>query len=334
MKLKFILIIFVSSLTIFFIISPAKANVLTQQPLINAHFYFPNELKFFGNLNLWTNNTGGTTTIYTLFIKAALDPTRSVGRLYDIELNKNLELYCLDNLGNPAGSYEQTLKCDCIGDCDVGSGDTIQYVYPYVSNSLPVGVIELAGLDLGITPVGAVWVSSDNVFLNPSNIVYPTPAFAQMAWFLCDNQATSTTCNDKKFIQLATSTNPYPVTGTSTALNLCLNIKPTSNFDVIGGIQFGLCNVFQWLFFPSSVSTDSFQSLTTTFQSKAPFAYFYSITGALNSLSATATPAFSLSTSTGALDTTIFQPLKTGLIWLLWIMFAVFCIKRIAKFDF
>ncbi len=127
----------------------------------------------------------------------------------------------------------------------------------------------------------------------------------------------------------------YPLaTASTTPLALCAGIEPSSAFDVVGGVQWGLCNIAQWLFVPSSVSVQNFQSLGTTFEQKAPFAYFYLIKNALNALSASSTPAFTLASTTGALNTSIFQPLKTGLAWILWLIFGVWCIKRIAKFDF
>jgi hypothetical protein len=126
---------------------------------------------------------------------------------------------------------------------------------------------------------------------------------------------------------------PYPAS--STPLDLCADIKPESNFDVVGGVQWGLCNVYQWLFVPQSVSVDNFKSLGIILEQKAPFAYFYTIKNSLSALTSTSTPAFSLvASSTGALNTSIFQPLKIGLTWLLWLMFGIFVIKRIAKFDF
>lgn len=134
-------------------------------------------------------------------------------------------------------------------------------------------------------------------------------------------------------------TNPYsyPLAApeaSTTPMELCEGIAPASMFDVAGGVQWALCNISQWLFVASNVSVQNFQSLGNTFQQKAPFAYFYSVIGAFNNFSASTTPAFTLSSSTGAFNTSIFQPIKTGLTWILWLMFGVWCVKRIAKFDF
>jgi hypothetical protein len=131
--------------------------------------------------------------------------------------------------------------------------------------------------------------------------------------------------------------NKYPLTGnaSTTPMTLCEGISPSSATDIMGGIQWGLCNVAQWLFVPDDVSVDNFQSLTVSFRQKTPFAYLYTVVDALSGLSGSSTPAFYLSaSSTGALNTSIFSPIKTGLNWILWIMFGVFCIKRIGKFDF
>ena len=137
-----------------------------------------------------------------------------------------------------------------------------------------------------------------------------------------------------------TSGNPYiyplaSTTASSTPMDLCVGLeRPASIFNVVEGVQWALCNVANWLFVPSGVSVQNYQDLTITFQEKAPFAYFFAVKNSLNSLSATGTPAYVLSSTTGAIGTTIFTPLKTGLTWLLWLIFGIFCIKRIAKFDF
>jgi hypothetical protein len=129
----------------------------------------------------------------------------------------------------------------------------------------------------------------------------------------------------------------YPLassTASTTALSLCEGIKPENIFDVVNGVQWALCNVYQWLFVPSDVSIGNFQSLSEPLQQKAPFAYFYSVVNNFTGLSSNANPAFNLSSSTGAFGTIIFQPIKTGLTWLLWFAFVFWVIKRIANFDF
>jgi hypothetical protein len=132
-----------------------------------------------------------------------------------------------------------------------------------------------------------------------------------------------------------TEANPYVLPFASTTpVELCDNIEPESVFDVVNGVQLAICKMTDWLFFPSDFSVQHFQNLSPIIQQKAPFAYFYSVKDSLNNLSASSTPAFALASSTGALNTAIFQPLKTGLTWILWILFAFWCIKRVAKFDF
>ncbi len=316
----------------------AGATILSSQPQINAVFPFPNENKYYGNQAIWSNETGATTTIYAIFIRAKLASSTPNVQIADITTYTHLgstgTFECFNNLGNHPSGIKETLKCIC-GDydttsyCDVPPSHILQFNFNHTGSYVFDNFldIEFSGLDLGAIPVGAIWVSGDDTYLVNPVLVYPNPKFAQMAWFLCDDVSTSTACVAREFSIIP----PYNYGYSS---SLCDDIVPESIFDVYNGTKKALCEMSQFLFVPATTSVANFQNLTTTFQQKAPFAYFYAISDTLSSLSSTSTPAFTLATTTGALNTSIFQPLKTGLTWILWLMFGVFCIKRIAKFDF
>jgi hypothetical protein len=104
----------------------------------------------------------------------------------------------------------------------------------------------------------------------------------------------------------------------------------TTDFGVIGNY---FRDLFIWLFRPQQSSLEQFTTLQTTMESKAPFAYFVTIKNALSGLSGSSTPAFSLAGST-AVTNSFFNPLKIGLTWILWIVFAFWVIRKISNFNF
>lgn len=113
-------------------------------------------------------------------------------------------------------------------------------------------------------------------------------------------------------------------------------IPPTiiycDRFDFGGlGVGNAICSVFEYLFKPDISILQNFSNLQGIMETKAPFTYYYSLRDALHNLNSTSTPAFVLS-DTGSINTSIFQPIKTGLTWILWILFAFWAIKRVGDF--
>jgi len=82
-----------------------------------------------------------------------------------------------------------------------------------------------------------------------------------------------------------------------------------------------ISNIFQALFYPSSESLDIFGQLQDTFKNKPPFGYVTSIIEVLKNLNDTGASVFTLS-SLPILNTMIFDPIRTALIWVLWVAFA------------
>ena len=187
-----------------------------------------------------------------------------------------------------------------------------------LDNSIPV--FSQAGCGIGMRPIGYYTLIGKNDVSASCQHLVENSDFEYLTTFYWDG-----------IVPVSSSTSDI----TLIPFVACDNLKPANILDVAGGVQYAFCNISHWLFFPSSISLAKFQGLGDTFQTKAPFAYFYTIAGGFDSLSPTSTPAFSLNaSSTGALNTSIFQPIKIGLTWILWLMFGIFCIKRIAKFDF
>jgi hypothetical protein len=92
-------------------------------------------------------------------------------------------------------------------------------------------------------------------------------------------------------------------------------------------------DVILYLFKPSQENLTRFSDLKATMETKAPFAYFVSTKNSLSGFNASAIPAFTLGQSS-AIVNTIFTPLKTGLTWLLWIIFGFWVIRKISSFNF
>lgn len=89
-----------------------------------------------------------------------------------------------------------------------------------------------------------------------------------------------------------------------------------------------LKNAAIWLFYPTQDALDSWTTLKTTLETKAPFGYFYSVKNAVGGLSATSTPSFSL-TIPAHLKTYFFDPFDTGIAGILWFFFIFHFYKRL-----
>ena len=106
---------------------------------------------------------------------------------------------------------------------------------------------------------------------------------------------------------------------------------PAGTCDNLNTIAGAFCKVFVYLFYPDSATLTQYSNLQTLIANKMPFGYFTSVKNYLNNLSSTSTPAFSL---TGLSDIPLFDTIKTGLTWILWLIFGFWVIKRVARFEF
>jgi hypothetical protein len=109
-----------------------------------------------------------------------------------------------------------------------------------------------------------------------------------------------------------------------------ITAEQCNDWGTIGG---AFCKVLVALFLPSQTNLEQFSSLKDSLLLKPPFGYWTSIKTALNGLNASSSPAFSLA-SVSAVSDNIFNPLKTGLSWILWILFGLWVIRRIGAFVF
>lgn len=89
-----------------------------------------------------------------------------------------------------------------------------------------------------------------------------------------------------------------------------------------------LKNAAIWLFYPTQDALDSWTTLKTTLETKAPIGYFYSVKNAVVGLSATSTPSFNI-VIPAHLKTYFFDPFDTGVAGILWLFFIFHFYKRL-----
>jgi len=114
-----------------------------------------------------------------------------------------------------------------------------------------------------------------------------------------------------------------PPTSTSTELNI--SCDPDSGF-----FQYSLCYLATSLFIPSQNSLDNYYGLWDMIKHKAPIGYISSAIDSYSEIQSATSSAFTLATPP-ELETSILNPFKTGLSWVLWFSFGIFIIKRIGK---
>jgi hypothetical protein len=88
-----------------------------------------------------------------------------------------------------------------------------------------------------------------------------------------------------------------------------------------------LDNVFHDMFTPSAESLNGYTGLITTMQTKVPFGYISSTIDDLKGLNDTGTSVFTLH-SLPILNTLIFDPIRSALVWVLWVAFVFVLFHR------
>jgi len=89
-------------------------------------------------------------------------------------------------------------------------------------------------------------------------------------------------------------------------------------------------SVLAFLFLPSDASFQAFRNLTTTLSQKPPFGYFSLIETQIDLITATSSPTFTVQ-STDTINSMVFDPIRTGLGYLIWFGWGVFMYKRLSK---
>jgi hypothetical protein len=129
----------------------------------------------------------------------------------------------------------------------------------------------------------------------------------------------------------------YP-TSTASSTEWVLTCDPNDPFwhrsfcQIAKWILDGIAAIFKFFFMPKSSDFDQFSNLKTALENKPPMGYFYAIKDALT-FNSTTTKAFDLASSTVAMTGPIFDPVKTGLTFTLWLLFAFWLFNRIKHFN-
>lgn len=119
-------------------------------------------------------------------------------------------------------------------------------------------------------------------------------------------------------------------------------ILDPADYETIAGLATTTCTItnisgcFQtaliFTFYPSENSLLRFSDLKTQMENKPPFGYFGVLSSALSALNNTDSAIFVLETE-GNIQTNIFDPLKTGMTWLLWFVFGFWLYKRVISIQ-
>jgi hypothetical protein len=87
-------------------------------------------------------------------------------------------------------------------------------------------------------------------------------------------------------------------------------------------------NLMHDMFTPTTESLTQFNTLYQNYQYKPPFGYIKAIQNALAGINDTATSVFTLQ-SMPILNTYVFDPIRTGIIWVLWVAFSFIMYHRL-----
>lgn len=140
-------------------------------------------------------------------------------------------------------------------------------------------------------------------------------------YYTSDFMASST----KNYFRILGTEQPPPTsTPTSTYFITC---DPNSGF-----FTYSFCSMFAYLLVPDPAALNQFSELAEGIKYKPPIGYFYAIADVLGGIEATSTQAFTLPEVEGLTDY-IFDPFKTALTWILWLLFSFWIFNRIRHLD-
>ena len=118
-------------------------------------------------------------------------------------------------------------------------------------------------------------------------------------------------------------------TSTATSTEWVMTCDPDDPF-----FERSICNVMKFLFYPSGGIMNNFQSLYTDIQNKPPFGYYSKIKLVLEGISTSTTSTYTFADISGSLSNTLFNPLRTGISWLLYLMFGFWIFHRARHIEF
>lgn len=212
------------------------------------------------------------------------------------------------------------------------TGQSVSFVQNYTNNS--------TSSPYGIIGIQAWWASQNfNQIFNSTSTISTGAGSFSVATALVNNQNINwrgymySTTTDSYFYSdmhyFTVGADPWPsMIGTTTSAIYTLATSTCGITNISGCFQ----NAIVWAFYPSQGSLDQFIGLKDEVIRKPPFGYFALISSAFNGLSDTGTPLFSLATSPDVM-TSIFNPLKNGIAFAMWILFGVWLIKTFSHLN-
>jgi len=111
-------------------------------------------------------------------------------------------------------------------------------------------------------------------------------------------------------------------TPVSTSTELVITCDPEDPF-----FQRSLCKLAVWLFVPSTTILDRFATLKEEVRYKPPIGYLAVAIDVLGTLK-NGTPTIEIAVLTGIMD-----PIKEGLLWLIWFVFIIWLLKRLTHLE-
>lgn len=106
------------------------------------------------------------------------------------------------------------------------------------------------------------------------------------------------------------------------------------SIDCSGGsiISNSLCYVLKYLFYPSQQSVYNFYDIKAEVENKPPFGYYKAVKDELSEIS-TSTPLFNFPTGLTTSTSSPFYLFRSGLNWLLWLLFTFWLFHRIRHLE-
>jgi len=115
-----------------------------------------------------------------------------------------------------------------------------------------------------------------------------------------------------------------------TTFNITLaGSEPVDQCNTGSYIGTNICEALTWLMIPSQSSIDRFSNLWEAIKNKPPMGYAVSTISAFSGLNSSADPVFNIDLPE-AVTANIFTPIRTGLNWILWLMFGGWLLYKIS----
>ncbi|HVO28859.1 MAG TPA: hypothetical protein VMT81_02670 [Candidatus Paceibacterota bacterium] len=213
--------------------------------------------------------------------------------------------------------------------------------------SIQTNNVSDGNLVIQYSPVnGAGSTGTDTISYSPFVNVNPVPVAKSLPLFFppllppVEYVATATLYNFDGSIQAQANddffVNPLGTGETSSSIPTTVNCQITSSSffaDPIGNIQNGICNALTFLFIPNSAQqqdmNNGFQISWSQISNRVPFGYAGIIFTALQSFQEGNSSSTLMATTTYVALAAVFDPLKTGIAFLLILLFAFWIFKFI-----